>query len=104
MSTLTIQRDTGWADKFRKYRILVDGVEVGQLGEREMLRHEISEGPHAIEAKIDWCGGRPLQFEAKSKEQFFLVRSALRGWRLLIVPFYLFFNRYGYLKIDQIFP
>jgi hypothetical protein len=66
MPTLTVQRDKGWADKIRKYRILLDGAEIGRLSEGQVLRQQITGGPHFVEAKIDWCGSRPLHFEAVS--------------------------------------
>ena len=100
MPTLTVRRDKGWADKIRMYRILVDGVEIGQLGEGEVLRQEISYGPHVMEAKVDWCGSRPLRFEAQSADQVVLVRSTLRGWRTFLALFYVIFNRDGYLTLE----
>jgi hypothetical protein len=42
--SLTVRRDKGWADRLRKYRIILDGDEIGQLGEGEVLRQEISDG------------------------------------------------------------
>ena len=101
MPTITVRRDKGWADKMRKYRILVDGAEIGQLGEGEVLRHEISDETHSIEARIDWCGSRRIPFQAQSEDLVFLVRSALRGWRLQFTLFYIVFNRRGYLILDQ---
>jgi hypothetical protein len=80
MPTVTVRRDSGWADKIRKYRIILDGVEVGKLGEGAVLRQEVCNGLHTIAAKIDWCGSRPLQFDAKSRDQVVVVKSALRGW------------------------
>jgi hypothetical protein len=100
MPTLTVQRDKGWADKIRKYRILLDGAEIGRLGEGEVLHQQITNGPHVIEAKIDWCGSRPLHFNAQSEDKVVLVRSALRGWRLLLGIFYVLFNRRGYLLLE----
>ena len=100
MATLTVRRDKGYADKIRKYRILLDGVEVGRLAEGAVLREEISEGPHVVEARVDWCGSPPLQFDAQAGEQVVLVRSALRGWRVMLASFYLIFNRRGYLHIE----
>lgn len=102
MPTLTVQRDKGRADSLRKYRILVDGKEVGKIGEGEILRQQIIPGRHVIEAKIDWCGSQPLQFTAKSKDRVVLVRSQLRGWNLLIALFTIIFNRRGYLKLELI--
>jgi hypothetical protein len=35
MPTITISRDSGWADRLREYRILVDGVEMARVGNGE---------------------------------------------------------------------
>ena len=100
MPTLTVQRDKGWTDKIRKYQILVDGVETGQIGEGEVLHHQIALGHHVVEAKIDWCGSQPLHFDAQSEDKVVLVRSGLRGWRVLFSIFYIIFNRRGYLTLE----
>lgn len=100
MTTLTVQRDKGWTDKVRKYRILVDGVEIGRLGEGATLIHQVGEGPHVIQATVDWCGSQPLNFEAKSKDLVVTVKSTLRGWRVFLGLFYIIFNRHRYLILE----
>ena len=100
MPTLKVVRDRGWVDKLRQYRILVDGVEIGRLAEGGMLHHEISVGAHVIEARIDWCGSLPLRFEAQPREQVVVVRNGLHGWRMLLGPLYVIFNRRGYLTLE----
>jgi hypothetical protein len=99
MPTLIVRRDEGWTDRIRKYRILLDGEEIGRIGEGEELRQEIADGPHVIEAKIDWCGSPPLRFNATSEDKTVLVSSALLGWRAFVGIFYVIFNRRGYLDI-----
>jgi|SRR5690349_5035066 len=100
MVTLTVRRDKGWSDKLRKYRILLDGREIGRIGEGEVVRHPLTQGAHVIEARIDWCGSRPLEFEARATDKDVLVRSALRGWRLLFGLSYVLFNRRRYLTLE----
>jgi len=100
VTTLVVRRDKGSANKSRKYRILLDGVEIGRIAEGSELREEISEGPHELEARIDWCGSHPLQFDVQAGEQVVLVRSALRGWRVGLAMFYVIFNRRGYLHLE----
>ena len=100
MPTLTVHRDKGWTDKMRKYRILLDGAEIGRIGEGEVLRQQITAGPHVIEARIDWCGSQPLRFEARPEENTILIRSALRGWRVVFGLFYIIFNRRRYLILQ----
>lgn len=100
--SLTVRRDEGWADCLRKYRIILDGVEIGLLGEGEVLRQEISDGQHVIEARIDWAGSQPLRFEAQSRDQFVLVKSALRGWRILFAAFFIIFAWRRYLTLELV--
>ena len=102
MPTLTVRRDKGWTDKFRKYRILVDGEEIGRLGEGEHLCHPIAAGVHVVEAKIDWCGSRPLRLEIGTEDQLVVVRGALRGWRLLFAGFRVFLNQHEYLTLELV--
>lgn len=100
MATLIVRRDKGYADKLRYYRIMLDGLEIGQIAEGTELRQDISEGPHVVEAKIDWCGSQPLEFHALAGDQVVIVRSALRGFRLFLVFVYVFFNKRGYLTLE----
>lgn len=101
MATLIVRRDRGYADKWRKYRILLDGVEIGKLAQGEELRQEISEGLHEIQARIDWSGSRHMAFDARSGEQVVLVRSSLRGWRIVLAPLFILFNWGDYLKLER---
>jgi len=100
MTKLTVTRDKGWADRLRKYRILLDGLEIGWIGEGDMIEQQIAAGSHVIEARIDWCGSRPFRFEAQSDDIGVVVRSALRGWRLFFFLFYIIFNTRGYLALE----
>ena len=99
MATLTIKRDRGYADAGRAYRILLDGRDIGGLSQGDELCRDISAGQHVLEARIDWCGSQPLRLEVDS-DQFVVVRSALRGWRMLLVLFYILFFRRHYLTME----
>jgi hypothetical protein len=100
MTTLTVHREKGWADKLRKYQILLDGAEIGTLGEGDRLVHQVGGDRHVIEARIDWCGSQPLSFEANTDDVVVAVKSALRGWKMFFVLYYIFFNRQGYLTLE----
>lgn len=100
MATLIVQRDQGYADSARKYRILLDGAEIGKLAQGMELRHDISSGPHTVEARIDWCGSRPCAFMVESDECVLVVRSALRGINLIFAPIYSIFRSQDYLTIE----
>ncbi len=100
MPTLTVRRDRGWADCFRAYRVLVDGIEIGKLPPGGTLHHEISNDAHVVEAKIDWCGSSPLALEASENDRTVVVRSALRGFRLFLALLYVTAERDRYLRLE----
>jgi hypothetical protein len=100
--TLTVLRDRGFIDKLRKYSIFVDGLEAGQVSDGGALHLQITPGHHVVEAKIDWCGSRPLHFYAQLEHEVVRVRSGLRGWRFFLVFFYVIFNRHGYLTLELV--
>lgn len=83
MPTLTVRRERAWTDRWRRYRILVDGVEVGHLRQGEALSVTVEPGPHELQARIDWCGSRPLVVDCRAHDVEVTVRGALRGWRML---------------------
>ena len=102
MPTLTIRRDAGWADKIRDYRIIVDEAEIGRLSEGAEMSRSVPSGPHVLEARIDWCGSRPLHFDVRSEDLMVIVRSGLRGWRVFLATYYILFERRAYLKAELV--
>ena len=102
MARLTVSRDSGYADRIRKYRVLVDGTEVGRLGDGESLTVEVQPGPHTVQAKIDWCGSRVLDLAVSDSGCAVKLCSALRGWRKFVGAFYVFFNWNGYIVAQQV--
>jgi hypothetical protein len=101
MIILAVQRGKGWRDKIRKYRILIDGVEIGRLAEGETIIRDVEDGSHVLEARIDWCGSPQFRFEARSEHVVVTVRSAHWSWRAFFFPFYtLFINRHEYLALE----
>lgn len=100
MGAVAVRRDVGWADRLRAYRIVIDGVEVGQLRQGEELRHDLTDGPHTLSAEIDWCGGGPISIDGSAAEQCVVVRNALRGWRIWLVLVYVVFLPRRYLRLE----
>lgn len=98
MFTLTVTRKLEFADIFRKYKILVDGVSIGKIGRGETIQLKMDSEPHTIQAKIDWCGSPTLNI-TETSDQTILVRSNLRGWRIIFIYYYILFNRHNYLEL-----
>lgn len=101
MPTLTVRRETAWRDRLRRYRILLDGVEVGQLLPGEVLTLHPEPGPHELRARIDWCGSQPLLVTIGDGAVVVVVRSALRGWRVLFAAATITRRPDHYLVLEQ---
>ena len=94
-----ITRDSGYADRFRSYRIILDGKCIGDVAPGGELRANVSAEQHVLEARIDWCGSEAMRLNVTGDHRV-VVRSALRGWRVLLVIFYIIFLRRSYLVLD----
>ena len=103
MASITIARGAGYMDSLRAYTILLDGHPLGELTESEIRTFPIEPGQHRLEARIDWCGSRPLAFTAAPDDDVkFFVDSNLRGPKCGLVLFYIAFAWRSYLKLRQV--
>lgn len=64
-----------WANRLRKYSILINGREVGKVARGQAVEFEIPPGHFDIQAKIDWTGSELVRGEAVDGE----VRSFTVG-------------------------
>jgi hypothetical protein len=102
MAKLIVRREAAYQDSIRRYRILLDGVEIGRLSAGETLEQDISDSAHRIEAKVDWCGSQPMEFDGRLGESVVVVRGALHGWRIFLVGFFILFRPRRYLELELI--
>lgn len=77
MPKLLIKRNSEWANKMRNFQLYLNGRKFTQIKDRQLLSFEIPEGTYRLEARIDWCGSRPLDFEVKKGET---KRIEIRGF------------------------
>ena len=61
MAALNLIRDSGWADYFRAYRILLDGKQICEVRNGETKLVFVSPGEHSLAVRVDW-GGMPGQY------------------------------------------
>jgi hypothetical protein len=52
------------ADVRRQYRVLIDGAEVGRVGDGQSVEFDVQPGDHTIRLKIDTTGSPELSFSA----------------------------------------
>jgi hypothetical protein len=55
--TIRVTRNAeGYRDRFRKYKVLVDGAKVGVLKPGETVETAVPTGEHRVRIAIDWSG------------------------------------------------
>ena len=102
MAFLRIVRDSGYADRIRAYKVVVDGSTVGTIGDGETKEFLVSGGQHNVSLKIDWCGSNTIPFAvAEGDVATFDAKSNLRGGMLLAALWYITFARNSYLAIVE---
>ena len=103
MSSITISRDSGWADRLRAYRIELDGATLGSIDNGETQTYSIEPGSYHLALKIDWCGSNTVAFDLPADGSVdFECGSNLRGAALLLGFFYVFFARNDYLWLRRV--
>jgi len=99
-----VSRDSGYADRIRTYCVVVDGRELGGLGNGESKTFELDPCAHELRIKINWCGSNRVGFTlAANQGLFFECGSALRGLKVLLAVFYLLFawDKYVWLRLAR---
>ncbi len=100
MPRLRIARERQWRDKFRKYRILVDGIEVARIKCGTSLVVDISEGPHELRAAIDWGSSPALSITVLADKNVGIIVGSNAGGGSSLVS-QLTWDRNDYLFIRE---
>lgn len=102
MASITVTRDSGYADALRAYAVKIDGKEVGKLMPGESATYPVKPGAHTLLASIDWCGSKPILVAVQDGDNAtFSLHSALRGLWVLLALWYVVFDRSGYLVLKR---
>jgi|HubBroStandDraft_6_1064221.scaffolds.fasta_scaffold383430_2 hypothetical protein len=97
-TTIAVSRDRGYADRLRDYRVLLDGGEIGRIGNGGQRSFEIAAGRHQLMMRVDWGRSNVLTFEIGPDQSVkFRCGSSLRGWRLALTLYYATFGFRNYL-------
>ena len=97
-TTISVSRDSGYADRLRDYRVPLDGAEIGRLGNGAAKTFEISSGQHQLMIKVDWGRSNLFAFDiGEGQSARFLCGSNLRGWRIVLALYYATFGFRKYL-------
>lgn len=100
---IRVLRISSFADRFRAYRIEVDGVQIGRIRGGETVEFPVSTGHHAIAVGIDWCGSPSIAFDISPGETLaFECNSNVRGPRFLLAFIYAMFLHHRWLTLRLI--
>ena len=79
MPKIIIKRNSEWANKYRSFDLYLNGKKISEIKDKELLTFEIPEGKYILEAKIDWCGSKPVNLELAEDD---LKRIEISGFVL----------------------
>lgn len=96
---ITIEREDARPDRLRKYRVILDDREIGQIADGEKKSFEASEGAHELMLRIDWASSRRIQFISTSKPVSFKCRSNITGLKFFLAVPYTTFMRDRYIAL-----
>ncbi len=100
---VAVRRSTKFPDRFRAYKVKVDGAVRGSMGAGKSLTFRVPPGKHVLSVRIDWCGSDEIAFNATRGQMLaFECGSSLGGWRVFLAPVYILFRRNKYLWIRPV--
>jgi hypothetical protein len=99
---IRLKRATQYADKHRAYKVVLDGLVVGEIRDGEAREFSVPQGPHTFWLKIDWCSSNKLDFESNDGDLDFECGNPRRGLALTLAPLSALFSRSVYLQLRKV--
>lgn len=102
---IRIERPSCWADRARTYKVMLDGREVGRIGNKQTLELDVAPGPHELYLAIDWCRSPSVAFEAPEGDAqpiAFRCTPAMAGWRQALAILYITVWRGRYIRLERV--
>ena len=99
-SFISVRRGAdGLQDRFRAYRLIIDGRQVGKLKRGQSVQIGVEPGRHSVQMTIDWCSSKTLDVDVAAGAQVSLLcRSA--NDPTLITNSMLIPSRDGYILLE----
>ena len=99
---ITIKRDSGLSDNLRAYKVVLDEITIGDIGDGQVASFEVPKGSHALYLKVDWCRSNVVNFDVDGGVVEFECGSNLRGLKILLAFIYVSFLRDKYLWLKKV--
>ncbi|RYZ81010.1 MAG: hypothetical protein EOP06_24275 [Proteobacteria bacterium] len=102
MGSIKIVRGRYYADWARKYKIVLDGTEVGKIAGNSTWESSLPPGRHTLVLKVDWCRSQIITFDSfEDSNLTFDARPKLTGWKIVFAITMIFFPK-SYIRLSQI--
>lgn len=99
---IRINRKSGWVDRVRSYKVIVDGQVIGDIRNGQSRDFDLAPGHHTLMLKIDWCRSPILEFDTDGRGTVeFDCSTNLHGFAILFTLFYVLFMRNNYIRLWQ---
>lgn len=103
MPAIYIKRDSEWANKLRNFELYLNGIKLGEIGDRQTKKFVVPPGTYKLEAKIDWCGSKPLTFTLGREESihvqvsgFVMSKYFMPSAMLIALLYFFLYLKYNY--------
>jgi len=78
-SKIILTRKAEWLNRFRAYRVFIDGIESGKVINGSSEEFITDAGIHTVQCKVNWYGSREFEVQIKPGEtSYLLVRSGMK--------------------------
>ena len=98
MGQITINRISGYSNKLREIKLVLDNEVLGTIKDGESKSFEINPGKHKLKATIDWAGSNEMEFEMSQNEN---RKFDLKGTKPFLAIYYSIFARKKYLILED---
>lgn len=103
MPKIKIKRISQYVNRLRSIKLFSNNVELGSIRDGETKEFEVSSGVNRICAEIDWCSSNAITLTINDNETKVLeLGCSIRGWKMLLVLFYIIFDAKNYLYLKEI--
>ena len=98
---LRVLRPISSVDKYRSYKIMLDGTCLGEIGADQEVTFSVPAGSHSLSLKIDWCGSNSIAVNIQPGSiHTYAAASNIDGARVLLGFWYAIFKPMSYLRLQ----
>ncbi|MCC7400547.1 MAG: hypothetical protein IT214_03590 [Chitinophagaceae bacterium] len=84
MASIKLQRTSEYNNRWRDYKIFIDGQQVGTIANGETKDFPTTEGQHTVTAKIDWCSSPDISVNVNDNQTKILKVGGFKNGQWLM--------------------